>query len=264
MTLILENSGHRSTIEALWEDYDTCSDSKLFMALAEQLRRRGSYGEAIDICSRAKANHPRYISCRVLLGKCFSELGMQKEAASEAEAVLQMDRENVFSLRLLAERKLAQGSVEEAADYYRALLRINPRDLEVQEKLARMVRIFEGSGGSMAVPGSSQTEVSLASTESQLEVSASKSPGYALVPRVPSAPEEEMTQDLPLKEALQAVLAEGSTGQKARLAWHLEDPHRALGGRDRPHEASDFFDYTNSSSDVSLFAGWIEAAREKR
>jgi tetratricopeptide (TPR) repeat protein len=262
MTLILENSGHRPTIEALWEDYNTCSDSKLFMALAEQLRRRGSYGEAIDICSRAKATHPRYVSCRVLLGKCFAELGMQEEAATEAEAILEMDRENVFSLRLLAERKLAQGSVEEAADYYRALLRINPRDLEVQEKLARMVRIFEGSGVCVAGPGSSRTEAAIDSTRSQLEVSEPKSSDCALVP---SAPEEEIAQDPPLKEALEAALAEGPTGQEARLAWHLEDPHRAPEeGRDRPHEASDFFDYTHSSSDVSLFAHWIEAAREKK
>jgi tetratricopeptide (TPR) repeat protein len=145
MTLILEMSHDKAPIDALRESYEKDPNSKLFMPLAEQLRRRGCYGEAIDICMRGKATHPRYVSCRVLLGRCLIELGMREEARRELEEVLELDRENVFSLRVMAEILRAQGSLREAVDYYRALLRISPTDMDAQQRLTEIVQLLEGS-----------------------------------------------------------------------------------------------------------------------
>ncbi|KPJ61426.1 MAG: hypothetical protein AMJ46_01700 [Latescibacteria bacterium DG_63] len=141
MTLILETSTGRSTLETLRERYDREPRSKLFMPLADQLRVRGEYGEAIDLCTRGKVLHPRYVSCRVLLGKCLMELGLKEEAQSELEEVLKLDRENIVSLRVMAEILRAEGDLEGAADYYRAALRINPMDIDAQERLAVLMRL---------------------------------------------------------------------------------------------------------------------------
>jgi tetratricopeptide (TPR) repeat protein len=144
VTLILETPHDKAPLEALRETYEKDPNSKLFMPLAEQLRRRGCYGEAIDVCRRAKAIHPRYVSCRVLLGRCLIELGMKEEARIELEEVLELDRENVFSLRIMAEILRGQGSLREAVDYYRALLRISPTDMDAQQRLTELAQLLEG------------------------------------------------------------------------------------------------------------------------
>jgi len=152
MTLILETSYDKAPLEALRESCQKDPNSKLFMPLAEQLRRRGCYGEAIDICLRAKTIHPRYVSCRVLLGRCFVELGMKEEARRELEDVLKLDRENVFSLRVMAEILRAQGELREAVDYYRALIRISPTDTDAQQRLTELGQLLENSQDSELRP----------------------------------------------------------------------------------------------------------------
>ncbi|MFH0778103.1 MAG: tetratricopeptide repeat protein [Candidatus Eisenbacteria bacterium] len=147
MTLILDTSGDKSTLDALRERVQRAPDSKLFMPLAEELRRRGQYGEAVDLCMQAKLVHPRYVSSRILLCKCLMELGMREEARREMELVLELDRENVFSLRIMAEIHRAQGSLEEATNYYRAALRLCPSDTEAREKLGALARLAESVEG---------------------------------------------------------------------------------------------------------------------
>ncbi|MCX5800404.1 MAG: tetratricopeptide repeat protein [Candidatus Eisenbacteria bacterium] len=154
MTLILETSSDKAPLEALRDSCQRDPNSKLFMPLAEQLRRRGCYGEAIDICIRAKAIHPRYVSCRVLLGRCLIELGMREEARRELEDVLTLDRENVFSLRVMAEILRAQGELREAVDYYRALVRINPGDMDAQRRLTELMQLPETSQDRESTPSS--------------------------------------------------------------------------------------------------------------
>jgi tetratricopeptide (TPR) repeat protein len=154
MTLILETSSDKAPLEALRDSCQRDPNSKLFMPLAEQLRRRGCYGEAIDICMRAKAIHPRYVSCRVLLGRCLIELGMREEARRELEDVLKLDRENVFSLRVMAEILRAQGELREAVDYYRALVRISPGDMDAQIRLTELMQLPETSQDRESTPSS--------------------------------------------------------------------------------------------------------------
>ncbi|MBN1504258.1 MAG: tetratricopeptide repeat protein, partial [Candidatus Eisenbacteria bacterium] len=152
MTLIIENAGERAAIEELWEKYSSTPSSTEFMTLAEQLRRRGCQGQAVEICARAKAAYPGYVSCRVLLGRCLMEMGRRDEALNELEQVLELDRENAFSLRAMAELRMAQGNLSEAANYYRALVRINPADLDMQQKLAQVVRALEPFDGDACPP----------------------------------------------------------------------------------------------------------------
>jgi tetratricopeptide (TPR) repeat protein len=194
MTLILETSHDKVPLDALRENYEKDPNSKLFMPLAEQLRRRGCYGEAIDICTRAKATHPRYVSCRVLLGKCLIELGMKEEARRELEEVLELDRENVFSLRVMAEILRAQGSLTEAVDYYRALLRISPTDMDAQQRLIEIAQLIESSQDT-------EPELSLSSShrfgqESTFNLSAQKVPAGD-IPSVCLSAATEIAKDSP-------------------------------------------------------------------
>jgi len=202
MTLILETSGDKAPLEALRECCEKNPNSKLFMPLAEQLRRRGCYGEAIDICLRAKALHPRYISCRVLLGRCFVELGMREEARKELEDVLVQDRENVFSLRVMAELLRSQGDLEGAIDYYRALLRISPADMDAQQRLteiAQLLDISEDNGAALplltAPTGKVKSECAFPEEEQQVESdSSSSSPSSISSPKTSRQRSSELLQ----------------------------------------------------------------------
>jgi tetratricopeptide (TPR) repeat protein len=207
MTLIIENSGERAGIEDLWERYGSAPESTEFMALAEQLRRRGCQGEAVDICTRAKDSYPQYVSCRVLLGRCLMELGLRDEALRELEEVLELDRENAFSLQVMAELRMAQGNLSEAANYYRALVRINPSDLDMQQKLAQVVRALEPAGDDASLPVGQEA---------------------AARPSLKRAPQPEPRPAiLGIEAAVEKALEELQRPETLVPTWHMED--RAAG-----------------------------------
>ncbi len=228
MTLILETPGDRAAIEALREAYDCTPDSRVFMALAEQLRRRGSYGEAVDICRRAKATQPGYVSCRVLLCKCLMDMGMQEEAVREAKEVLELDRENAYCLRLMAERTSASGSHPEAAGFCRALLRINPSDLEIQQKLVQLTKVVEP-----LVEG----ETAKAGSEKAVPAAFTIRPGFQKADNgtkvqtgLPGAPPRRSHRESVLADTGDFLDRTGvvrpTVEGRARLVWHLEDSKR--------------------------------------
>jgi len=270
MTLILETSGERAGIEELWERYGATPESMTFMALADQLRRRGCQGEAVQICSRAKANNPNYVSCRVLLGRCLMELGLRDEALKELEEVLDLDRENAFSLRVMAELRTAQNNLSEAANYYRALVRINPSDLDMQERLAEVVRALEPTNADVHLPVGQEPAVR-------------PIPGPVSCP-TPEPAGDEAVQSI--EEAVESAMDQLRTPETLVPAWHMED--RAAGAlagpqplvpadprlseaettatvqtvsaQDRKHPRAEVlsFNYSNRQSDFSIFAQWVE------
>ena len=276
MTLIIENSGERAGIEGLWERYGSTPGSTEFMALAEQLRRRGCQGQAVEICTRAKASYPHYVSCRVLLGRCLMELGLRDEALRELEQVLELDRENAFSLRAMAELRMSQGNLSEAANYYRALVRINPSDLDMQQRLAQAVRALEPANDDATLPVGQEPAVRPA-------------PG-----RAPGQETEVRPAVLGIEAAVEKALEELQAPEALVPAWHLEDQIAAVPASRRPfvtatrmsdesfgtaapqeppaRKAStdarkpgratvQFFNYANARSDFSLFARWVERER---
>ena len=258
MTLIIENSGERAGIEELWERYGSTPESTEFMALAEQLRRRGCQGQAVEICTRAKASYPQYVSCRVLLGRCLMELGLRDEALKELEQVLELDRENAFSLRAMAELRMAQGNLSDAANYYRALVRINPADLDMQQKLAQIVRALEPANGDANLPVGQEAAV------------------RPVPKRAPVQETEIRPAILGIEAAVEKALEELHAPEALVPAWHLEDqvaptpsslrpsvPTARISAETRkPGRAPvQFFNYANARSDFSLFAQWVERER---
>jgi tetratricopeptide (TPR) repeat protein len=74
-----------------------------FAALAEEYRRLGQFGDAIDTCRAGLLRHPAYVSARVTLGRALIEIGSYDEAASELEEVLRSAPENLAAIRALAD-----------------------------------------------------------------------------------------------------------------------------------------------------------------
>ena len=83
-----------------------------FAALAEEYRRLGQFGDAIDTCRAGLLRHPAYISARVTLGRALIEVGDYDEAASELEDVLRSAPENLAAIRALADIHGRRGETE--------------------------------------------------------------------------------------------------------------------------------------------------------
>jgi tetratricopeptide (TPR) repeat protein len=254
MTLIIESPAGKAGIEALWDSYQACPDSAASMALAQQLWRRGSYGEAAEICSRAKSDHPGYVSCRVLLGRCLMGLGFKEQALRELEEVLELDRENAFSLRAMAELRSDEGNLAEAADYYRALVRIDPSDLEMQQRLAEIVRALE-LGAEEVAPTTVEPDVNCEGPETSIE----ESEGWSLVEI--TAP-ETLTQAWHLEDEASAMPVPQSFAAQEPGVKSEADQQPSAVARRTGREAAQFFNYSNRHSDISLFAQWVEQERK--
>ncbi len=83
-----------------------------FAALAEEYRRLGQFGDAIDTCRAGLLRHPAYVSARVTLGRALIEVGAYDEAASELEDVLRAAPENLAAIRALADIHGRRGETE--------------------------------------------------------------------------------------------------------------------------------------------------------
>jgi hypothetical protein len=169
-----------------------------------------------------------------------------------------LDRENAVSLRAMAELRMAQGNLSEAANYYRALVRINPSDLDMQQKLAQVVRALEPANDGAGLPVGQEADLRPSPKATQQPEA-----GPALLGI--EAAVEKALEDLRTPEALVPV-------------WHMEDrapttptqnaPAEAARGHSAPAQTRrpgrapvQFFDYSNRRSDFSMFARWVERER---
>jgi tetratricopeptide (TPR) repeat protein len=71
----------------------------------------------------------------VVLGRCYLAAGRLTEARAQFETAVELDRENVVALKALAGIFSHEGRHGAASDFYRAVCRIDPGDLESQSAL---------------------------------------------------------------------------------------------------------------------------------
>ena len=90
-------------IEELKRRVQSDPASIAFAALAEEYRRAGRFGEAIEACTTGLVRHPSYLSAHVTLGRALIEVGRLQEARTELEYVLKLAPENLAAIRGLAE-----------------------------------------------------------------------------------------------------------------------------------------------------------------
>jgi tetratricopeptide (TPR) repeat protein len=103
-----------------------------FAALAEEYRRLGRFGDAIDTCRAGLQRHPFYLSARVTLGRALIEMGEFDAAARELEQVLRAAPENLAAIRALAEIHRRRAELPETIESYPDVEASQPRPVAVQ------------------------------------------------------------------------------------------------------------------------------------
>lgn len=112
--------GLEEEIRELEKRFSEAPDSRLFLPLADALRRAGELERAVKLCREGLERFPDFASVRVLLGECLAETGDLEEAEQTLEKLVAEDSENLRVLKGLAglvERKGNKGKAKAKALY---------------------------------------------------------------------------------------------------------------------------------------------------
>lgn len=121
---------------------------RLFLPLAEEYRKSGMPDEAIAVLQMGLERNPGYTSAMVALGRIYLEKNMLHEARARFEEVVSIVTGNLFAHRKLADIYMELGEREKALAEYKEVLRLNPRDDEVNV----CIEALEGKSASPTQP----------------------------------------------------------------------------------------------------------------
>lgn len=105
-------------IRELEKRFSEAPDSRLFLPLADALRRAGELERAVKLCREGLERFPDFASARVLLGECLAEIGDLEKAEQTLEKLVAEDSENLRVLKGLAGLAERKGDKDRARALY--------------------------------------------------------------------------------------------------------------------------------------------------
>jgi tetratricopeptide (TPR) repeat protein len=111
--------------------------SRLFVALAEELRKIGRYSDALSALQKGLLAHPNYVSAQVALGRVYLESGQVTESIATFSKALTSDPGNLVSAKSLADIYLSRGDGLEAIKKYK-LYRALSGDRRVDDIITKL------------------------------------------------------------------------------------------------------------------------------
>lgn len=148
---------HRDEIAKLEALFAANPDGRIFTHLAEAYRKAGELTRARETVEQGLERHAEYPSAHVVLGRVLWDLGEVDGAGQAFRRVLELDPENRVALRALGDLARETGRAAEALDHYRALLLLDPSDMEVEE-LTRTVESEAGGAGAIDFAAATDVE----------------------------------------------------------------------------------------------------------
>ncbi len=129
-------------INKLRERLNESPDSRLFLSLAEELGKRGSVDEAIEILENGVMSFPEFLAARLALGKYYLSADMLSNAEKEFNWILKRSGQavsqemTIYVLKGLASVYKRLGNLVDAAAQYKKALEIDPYDEEAASYLS--------------------------------------------------------------------------------------------------------------------------------
>lgn len=154
-------------------------DSRLFLSLAEELKKDDRLNEAMDILINGIRKVPDFDAARLTLGRWYLESNMPSEAKKEFSAVLKHSPDNIFAIRWInevnnklgwqaekleekfaekfenvgadsqpyaqlmeAEKLIETGRYQAAMEIYNAILMSNPEDIKALQKREELISLM--------------------------------------------------------------------------------------------------------------------------
>lgn len=190
-------------LEALHAEHP---QGRIFTHLAEAYRKAGELERAREVLSEGIGRHPDYSSAHVVLARVLADQGDEDAATAEFRRVLELDSQNLVALRSLGDLARRAGRTEEAADYYRRLLDVEPSDGDVRNLLAEI----EGGAAPRRDAAPATDDLSGADESAEPWAAGLVEPEPAGAPEPADAPEPlEQPEPEPEPEALEPWVAPG-------------------------------------------------------
>ncbi len=99
-------------IKELEQRFAEAPDSRLFLPLADALRRAGELDRAVKLCREGLLRYPDFNSASILLGEALAELGELDEAGTVLEQAAARDSGNERIMALLTSITAGKGGVD--------------------------------------------------------------------------------------------------------------------------------------------------------
>ena len=110
-------------------------ESRVFLRLAEELRKEGQYERAIEVCKAGLPKHQGYVPAMVSLGRSCQAIGRNDEAEAVFDEVLALAPDNTHALRGLGHLLAERGEHGKALEYLEHLQLYEPNDEEIQQQI---------------------------------------------------------------------------------------------------------------------------------
>ena len=112
--------------------------SLAFAPLAEELRRAGRLGEAVETCRTGLALHTEYATARATLGRALLDQGALDDALAELTTVLAAAPEHLAALKGIAEIHARRGWDADALATYRRAHALAREDADLARAIASL------------------------------------------------------------------------------------------------------------------------------
>ena len=113
--------GLEEEIRELEKRFSEAPDSRLFLPLADALRRAGELERAVKLCREGLERFPDFASARILLGECLAEIGDLEQAEQTLEKMAAEDSDNLRVIKRLAGLAESRGDKDKAQALYEQL-----------------------------------------------------------------------------------------------------------------------------------------------
>ena len=120
--------------------------SLAFAPLAEELRRAGSLGEAVQTCRAGLVLHPEYATARATLGRALLDQGALDDALDELTTVLLAAPEHLAALKGIAEIHARRGEDADALATYRRAYALAREDADLARAITSLEQKLSPSG----------------------------------------------------------------------------------------------------------------------
>ena len=144
--------GSQPKLKELEERWQTDRSPRVFLPLADELRKAGRLREAIAVLTAGLEHHADSVSGQVALGRCLLDAGEVSRAAGCLESALERDPTQLVANKLLAESRLRLGDAAGARERLVVCRLLGGRDADVEEMERRVAALAPVAAHASAVP----------------------------------------------------------------------------------------------------------------
>lgn len=130
--------GSQAKLRELEERWRHDHSPRVFLPLADELRRFDRLAEAIDVLAKGLEHHADSVSGLVAIGRCLLDAGDARRAAGYLERAIERDPTQLVANKLLAESRIRLGDAAGARERLEVCRLLGGRDAELEEMARRL------------------------------------------------------------------------------------------------------------------------------